>query len=113
MRLTVTGEGDEGDVFATHPLNGATADNALGVGEQDDLEPHGGWVGGGSGVIIAETAIEAGQVAFVIDEVVEGVFEGDGEPLSLQVHGKKARAGVDGLVAGHGLGSIAWSMAGC
>ena len=44
-------EGDEGNVVATHPFDVAAADNALRVGKQDGLEPHGGWVGGGRVVI--------------------------------------------------------------
>jgi len=49
----------------------------------------------------------------VIDEVIEGVFEGAGKQLPMQVDGKKTRAGVDVLVAGHAVGSIAHSMQRC
>jgi hypothetical protein len=39
----------------------------------------------------------------MIDELVQGVFEGAGQELRLQIDGNQARAGVDGFVAGHGV----------
>lgn len=38
----------------------------------------------------------------MIDEVVEGVFEGAGKELPFEIDGDEARAGVDVLLAGHG-----------
>lgn len=49
----------------------------------------------------------------MIHEVVEGVLKSAGEQLPLQVNGKKARAGVDVLVARHAVGSITKSITRC
>jgi len=49
----------------------------------------------------------------VIDEVTEGVLEGAGKQLPLQVYGKKTRAGVDVFVARHAVGAIMYSMTRC
>ena len=46
-----------------------------------------------------------GTIKLLIDEVVQGVFEGAGVQLALEINGNEARAGVDVLVAGHGIGS--------
>jgi hypothetical protein len=54
-------------------------------------------------VLVARS--EAGQIELVIDEVVERVFEGAGKQLPFEIDGDQARAGVDVLVAGHGIGS--------
>ena len=101
MRLAVAGQGDEGDVLAAGALDVAAADDALGIGEQDNLQEHRGWIGGGTGCIVAETGIETGQIELVIDQVVHGMFEGAGQKLSLQVDGEKPGAGVDVFVACH------------
>ena len=89
------------------------ADDALAVGEQDDLEQHGGRIGGSAGGVVIEPGIEAGQVELVIDEVIERVFEGAGKQLPLQVNGKETGAGVDVFVAGHAVGAIMNSMTQC
>ena len=62
MRLAVAGQGDEGDVLAAGALDVAAADDALGIGEQDNFQEHGGRIGGGTGCIVAETGIETGQI---------------------------------------------------
>lgn len=57
--------------------------------------------------------IEAGKINLVIDQVVQGVVEGAGEKLPLQINGDKARAGVDVLVTRHEHPSrrtSAWSL---
>ena len=58
--LGVAGQGDEGDVVAAHALDASAGYDALGVGEQHDLQEHGGRIGGRAGFIILEPGIEAG-----------------------------------------------------
>ena len=76
-------------MLAAGALDVAAADDALGIGEQDNLQKHGGRIGGGTGCIVAETGIETGQIELVVDQVVHGVFEGAGQKLPLQVNGEK------------------------
>lgn len=54
------------------------------------------------GVVVAVAGVEARQVEFAVDQVIERVFEGAGQQLPFKIDGKKPRAGVDGFVAGHG-----------
>ena len=113
VRLGVAGQGDEGDVMTADGFDIAAGDDALAVGEQHDLEQHGGRIGGRAGCVILEPGIKAGQIKFVVDEVVEGVLKGAREQLSLQVNGKKTRAGVDVLLARHAVGSFKKPMRRC
>ena len=64
--------------------------------------PSGCRVGGCAGEVVLVASIETGQVQFAIDEVVQGVFEGAGQQLPFEIDGKKARAGINVFVAGHG-----------
>ncbi len=75
-------------------------------GEQHDFEQHGRRVGGGAGQVVLVAAIEARQVEFVVDQMVECVFEAAGQQLPFKIDGEKARAGVDGFVAGHGYDNL-------
>ena len=105
MRGAVAGQGDEGDLLATGALDVAAADHSPRIGEEHHLEQHPRRVGTGAGAVVLVAGIEAGEIQFVIDEVVQGMFEGARLQLPFEIDGKKARAGVDGLVAGHGVGS--------
>ncbi len=71
------------------------------VGEQDGLEQHGGRIGGGTRFIIAKSRIKSRQVDFMIEQMVQCVFDGAAKKLPLQIYREKARAGVDMLVARH------------
>ena len=110
MRLAVAGQGDEGDVLAAGALDAAAADNALGVGEQDNLQEHGRRISSSARCIVAEADIEAGEIELVVDQVIHGVFEGAGQELPLQVNSEKSGTGVDVFVARHKLVSIARLM---
>ncbi len=101
VRRRVARQGNEGDLLATGTFDLARADDAAAVGEQDDLEQHRRRVGGRAGEIVPVAGIEALEVDLVIDKVVQGVLESAGQKLSLQIDGKKTRAGVDYLVARH------------
>ena len=98
----VAREGDEGDVFPAGALDRPGADDAAAVGEQDDFEQQGRWVGAGAGVVVVVVGVEAAEIDFVIDQVVQGVFEGAREQLQFEIDGKETRAGVDVFVARHG-----------
>jgi hypothetical protein len=102
VRGAVAAERNEGDLFAAGAFDLARADDAPRIGEKHDLEQHGRRVGGGTGEVVLVAGVEPAQVQFVIDQVVQRVFEGAGKQLPLQIDGKEARAGVDGFVAGHG-----------
>ena len=53
------------------------------------------------GRIVAKPRIESGQIHFVIEQVIERMFEAAGQQLPLQVHRKVAWAGVDVFVTRH------------
>jgi hypothetical protein len=74
----VAAQGDEGDVFPAGTFYSPAADEALAIGEQDDFEQHPRWVGSGTSEIVLVAGVEAGEVQFVVDQVVERMFEGAG-----------------------------------
>jgi hypothetical protein len=51
--------------------------------------------------VVAKLRIEARQVDFVIEQMIQCVFNCAGEKLSLQVYPEKVRAGVDVFVTCH------------
>ena len=98
VRPAVSGQRDEGDVFAAGALDVAAADDALRIGEQHNLQQHDGRISGGSRDVIFETRIETGQVKLVVDQVIHGMLESAGQKLPLQVNSEKPGAGVDVFV---------------
>ena len=70
VRGLIAGQGDEGDVVAAGALDLAAADDALRIGEQDDLEQNGRRVRGGTGGVVLVAAVEAGEVEFVVDQMI-------------------------------------------
>lgn len=113
VRRAIATEGDEGDVFATQPLDAPAAHHALGVGAKNDLEQHPRWIGTGAALVILVTTVEQGKIKFVIEQVMHGVFETARQELLLQIHRQEPRAGVDRFVAGHGASPIStsgWSL---
>ena len=62
-------------------------------------------IGAGPRQVVLVAGVEATEVQFVIDQVVQGMFKGAGLQLPFKVDGNEARTGVDVLVAGHGIGS--------
>ena len=52
--------------------------------------------------VVAEARVEAGQVEFVIEQVIQRVLEGAGQQLPCKIDRQEARAGIDVFVAGHG-----------
>ncbi len=101
VRGLIPAQGDEGDVLATGALNRAAADNAPGVGKQDQLEQGGRRVSRCASGVIAEALVQTGQIEFVIEQVMQCVFEGAGKQLFGKHNGKKLGTRVDSLVAGH------------
>ena len=53
------------------------ADDALAIGEQDDLEHH-GRISRCTGCVIAEAGIEVRDIEHVVDQMIQSVFEGAG-----------------------------------
>jgi hypothetical protein len=52
-------------------------------------------------IIVAEALIEAGQVQFMIEQMIQRMLEGTEQPLFGKNNGKKLRTSIDSLVAGH------------
>ena len=99
----VAGEGDENDVFAAGTFDVAAADYALAVGKQDDLEEHGRWICRRPRFVIVEAGIKTREIKFVVEQVIQCMFEGARKKLPLQINRNKSRAGVDVFVARHSL----------
>ena len=96
------GEGHEDDVLLTALLYRPAGGDAPGVGIEDDLEKDGGIIGGSAGVIITVPIVKDGEIEFVIDQVVQGIFEGAGQDLLVKGDGDElALAVVILLVACH------------
>lgn len=79
MRGGITREGDEDDVLTAGRLDVAAADDALAVGEEDDLEQHRRWVGGCAGGVVLVVDIESAEVDLMVEQVVECVLNGAGQ----------------------------------
>jgi hypothetical protein len=63
--------------------------DAQGVGVEDDLEQD-RWIKGRStGLVIAIAGLEDREIHLVIDDVIEGIFEGAGENLLREGNGEK------------------------
>ena len=101
VRPLVAGQGDEGDVVAARAFNLAAADDALRIGKQDDFEQNRRRVGFSAGLVVLVAGVEAGQIEFMIDQMIQCVFEAAGQKLFAQVNSEKTRAGVDVFVTGH------------
>ena len=101
VRGAVATEGDEGYMFAAGAFDAATADDALAVGEQHDLEQHPRRVGRSTRLVVAVAGIEAGEIDLMVDQVVQRVLERARDELSFEIDGNEARAGVYVFVAGH------------
>jgi hypothetical protein len=101
VRAGVAAQGNEGDVLAARAFDGPAGDDATRVRQPHELEQHARRVGTRAGVVVVEARVEATEVDLVIEQVVQRMLERSGQQLRLKVHGQKARAGVDRLVAGH------------
>src|SRR5690606_25094856 len=101
VQNAVATEGNEGYMFAAGAFDAARTDDALTVGEEDDLEQHARRKGAGAGEVVPVAGIEAGQVDLVVDQMVQGILEGARQQLPFEINGNEARAVVDRLVAGH------------
>ena len=58
-------------------------------------------IGAGATLVIAITAVEAGKVEFVVEQVMHGGFKTARQQLLLQIHRQESRAGVDCFISGH------------
>lgn len=83
--LTVAGDGHEQHMVAAGRFHLATADNAAAVGEQDDFQQHGRVVGRCALEAVAIAGVEVGEIQFVIDQIAQGVLEGAGQQLLVEV----------------------------
>lgn len=70
--------GDEGDLLAARWCDMTAGEEAAGISEEDHLQQHHGWVGGGAGVIVAKATIEMREVDFVVEEMIQGMLKGAG-----------------------------------
>ena len=97
----VAAQGDERDVILAGPGDRAAAHDPAGVGEQDDPQPHGRWVGRRAGRVIPIPRIERGQVDRVLEQVVPRMLERARQELRGDVDRDPRGLGVDGLIARH------------
>ena len=81
MRSLVAGQGDEGNVVAAGAFNLAAADDALRIGEQNDFEQNCRRVGGGTGLVVPVANVKAGEIQFMVDQIIQRMFEAAGEQL--------------------------------
>lgn len=72
------------------------------IGEQHDLEQHGGRIRGRARRVAPEPRVEVRQVDFVVEQVIQRVLERARQQLAGEVHRQKLRIRIEGLVAGHG-----------
>ena len=101
VRLVVSTQGHEGRIPDTGVGDGTTTDEALGISEQDDFEQHRWRISWRAGIIITVTGIEMRQVKLMINEIIEGMFEGAGTQLFRQIEGNELQIGVEVVVARH------------
>ena len=94
VRPRIGGQSHEDDVFPAGLLDLPAGDDAPRVGIEHDLQKNPGIVSGGAGLVVAEAGVEQGQVKLVVDEVVQGVFEGAGQNLLGEVDGDELALGV-------------------
>lgn len=85
-------------------LNPQTADHAVRVTGEHDLEQDTGRVVGCPRDVVLIAPFEAGQIELVVDQVVERVLECPGEELAGEVAGQQLGLRVDQLEAGMGTG---------
>jgi len=101
MGLPVAAERDKDAVRLARSGDCPAAQDAVGIGVEDDLEEHGRGVGRCPGVVVAITGVEMGEVEFMVEEMIEDMLEGSGEELLGEVDGNEDRAGFEGFVARH------------
>ena len=114
--LAVATDGDELHVARAGGRDTAAGDQALAVGEQDDLEHHAWVIGTGARDVVLEARIQVAQIQLVIDEVVQRKGKTARHDLLRQHHGQHQRMAITGLVARHcGLlnGSVYLTRQGC
>lgn len=107
VRNGIAGQRLEGDVGLAAPLHLTAGLDALGVGEQDDLQQDGWIVGQSAGIFVAVLGVEDRQVQLVLDQVVHRVFKGAGLELVLVVdHDHGILVDVVGSETGFGFGHL-------
>ena len=94
MRPGIGGQRHEHHVLPAGLFNLPAGDDAPRVGVEYDLEQNPGIVGPGAGLIIAKTGIEQGKIKLVVDEVIQGIFEGAGQNLVGEVDRNELALGV-------------------
>ena len=72
------------DMLAAGALDTARTDNALAVGEQDDLEQQAGRIGRCTAAVVGVTGIEVAQVEFVVNQGFQRLLERSGQKLPFE-----------------------------
>jgi hypothetical protein len=73
----------------------------LAVGKQHDREQHGRWKGRCTCLVVLVAGVEARQVDFAINQVVQGMLKAARQQLPFKIDGNETRTGVDVFVVGH------------
>ncbi len=90
----IGGQGHEQHVLVAKRLDAPAAGDAPGVGQQHDLEQQRRVVGTAAGVLVAVLVVKDTQVEFLIDQVVQGVFERAGQDLAIEADRDKSTLGL-------------------
>lgn len=101
--LAVAADGNELDIARTGLLNGAAGDQALAVGQLNDLAHDARVVRTGSDFIVLEPGIQGFEVEFLIDQLIQCEGESAGDNLLRQDHGQHQAVEVLWFGAGHGV----------
>ena len=101
VRRGVAGQCNKDDVLTAGGLDVAAADDALTVGEEDDLEQHGGRICCCASDVVLVVGVEPAEVNLVIKQVIACMLNGARQALPLQVHRDQAGTGVDVFITRH------------
>ena len=99
--LAVATDGNELDIARAGGGDAAAGDQALAVGQQDDLEHHARVKGAGTCGVVLEACVQGPQVKFVVDQVVQCEGKTARHDLFGQHHRQHQRVVITGLVARH------------
>jgi hypothetical protein len=102
VRLAVIWDRHTQHVLSAGCLDGTAADEPLAVGQPHDLEPHGGRIGRGPHLVVANARLEGRPIALVVDEVTQRLCDAARPQLAGDAHRHQPhRPIVDMRVARH------------
>jgi hypothetical protein len=101
VRFHVPGQGFYDDIRFAGVCYRPAGDNSPGVTIEDYFEHDIGRIGGSAQAVVVEGGVEGAQVKLV-DEIIQGVFEGTGDELLVERNGKEQSLGsIEVFIAWH------------